>query len=87
MCPCACAVRGTYRLDLSSIQGSRLSTEMARKSKSNSIRSKKLTCKEKSQRTRDLHKTTAVSGKEYLKGPKCIDIKEEEEFLGVPQHE
>lgn len=50
MCPCT--VRGTYRLALSGMRGSRLSTEMARTGKSNSIRSKKLACKEKSQRTR-----------------------------------
>lgn len=84
MCPCT--VRGTYRLDLSGMQGSRLSTEMARTGKSNSIRSKKLVCKEKSQRTQDLHKT-AMAGKEYLKASKYINIKEEEDFFGVPQNE
>lgn len=84
---CACTVRGTYRLDLSGMQGSRLSTEMARTHKSKSIRSKKLACKEKSQRTQDLHKPTGVGGKEYLKGSKYINIKEEEDFFGVRQNE
>jgi len=62
--------RGTSGLDLSNRQGSRLSTEMARTGKSNSIRNKKLVCKEESQKTRDLHKTTSATGK-YLQGSKC----------------
>lgn len=73
MCPHT--VRRTYRLDLSGIQGNRLSMEMARTGKSNSIRSKKLACKEKSQRTPDLHKTSTAGGKEYLKESKYINMK------------
>lgn len=71
---CWCVGRGTSGLDLSSMQGSRLSTKMARTGKSNRIRSKKLVCKEESQRTQDLHKTTSATEK-YLKGSKCINIK------------
>lgn len=56
---------------------------MARTGQSNSIRSRKLACKEESQRIQDLHKTSAASGKGYLKGSKYINIKEEEEFLEI----
>lgn len=45
---CSCMAWGTYRLDLSAMRRSRISTEMVRTGKSNSIRSKKLFCKEES---------------------------------------